>query len=174
MPELFPEIEVRADHAEAIARGLIAVAKADGEIHAREAALISDFYSSVTERPIDMAALEREAAVDGSYLAAVLPSKDLRERRKLQLCRIEAPVGVRQCPGHSRPRAPGDPGQRVHARQLEPRHEHRRRRRGRQKARRDPVIHQPVSLRPPSGTTLTVTSTVGGTGILAIPPTCTT
>jgi tellurite resistance protein len=79
MPELFPEIEVRADHAEAIARGLIVVAKADGEIHEREAALIGDFYSSVTERPVDMAALERAAPVDGAYLAATLPSPQLRE-----------------------------------------------------------------------------------------------
>jgi tellurite resistance protein len=79
MPELFPEIEVRADHAEAIARGLIVVAKADGQIHEREAALISEFYSSVTERPVDMAALERAEPVDGAYLAATLPSPELRE-----------------------------------------------------------------------------------------------
>jgi tellurite resistance protein len=79
MPELFPEIEIRADHAEAIARGLIAVAKADGQIHEREAALISDFYSSVTDRPVDMAALERAEPVDGAYLAATLPSPELRE-----------------------------------------------------------------------------------------------
>ena len=79
MPELFPEIEVRADHAEAIARGLIAIAKADGSIHEREAALIADFYSSTTDRPIDMAALDRADAVDGAYLAATLPSAELRE-----------------------------------------------------------------------------------------------
>lgn len=79
MPELFPEIEVHADHAEAIARGLIVVAKADGEIHEREAALIADFYSSVTERPVDMAALERAAPIDGAYLAATLPTAELRE-----------------------------------------------------------------------------------------------
>jgi len=79
MPELFPEIEVRADHAEAIARGLIAVAKADGHIHEREAALIADFYSSTTERAIDMAALDRADPVDGAYLAATLPTAELRE-----------------------------------------------------------------------------------------------
>lgn len=79
MPELFPEIEIRADQAEAIARGLIAVAKADGHIHEREAALIAEFYSSTTERPIDMAALERAAPVDGVYLAATLPTPELRE-----------------------------------------------------------------------------------------------
>ena len=79
MPELFPEIEIRADQAEAIARGLIAVAKADGHIHEREAALIADFYSSTTERLIDMAALERAEPVDGAYLAATLPTAELRE-----------------------------------------------------------------------------------------------
>ena|SRR5215470_2372540 len=79
MPELFPEIEVRAEHAEAIARGLIAVAKADGHIHEREAALIADFFSSVTERAVDMAALERADPVDGAYLAATLPSAELRD-----------------------------------------------------------------------------------------------
>ncbi len=79
MPELFPEIEVRADQAESIARGLIAVAKADGHVHEREAALIADFYSSTTGRPIDWAALERAEPVDGAYLAATLPSTELRE-----------------------------------------------------------------------------------------------
>lgn len=79
MAEFFPEIEIRADQAEAIARGLIAVAKADGQLHEREAALIADFYSSTTEQAVNMAALERQATVDGSYLAAMLPSKALRE-----------------------------------------------------------------------------------------------
>ncbi len=79
MLELFPEIEVRAEHAEAMARGLIAVAKADGHIHEREAALIADFYSSVTESAVDMAALERQDSVDGAYLAATLPSPELRD-----------------------------------------------------------------------------------------------
>lgn len=79
MPELFPEIEIRADQAEAIARGLIAVAKSDGHIHEREAALIAEFYSSTTERPVDMAALERADPVDGAYLAATLPTPELRE-----------------------------------------------------------------------------------------------
>jgi tellurite resistance protein len=79
MPELFPEIEIQANQAEAIAQGLIAVAKADGQIHEREAALIAEFFSSVTERPIDMAALERADPVDGAFLAATLPSVDLRD-----------------------------------------------------------------------------------------------
>jgi uncharacterized tellurite resistance protein B-like protein len=78
MPELFPEIEVRADQAEAIARGLILVAKADGHFHEREAALIADFFASFSDRPVDMAVLERGTAVDGAYLAAMLPTTDLR------------------------------------------------------------------------------------------------
>jgi tellurite resistance protein len=79
MPELFPEIELRADQAEAFARGLITVAKADGEIHEREAALIADFYASTTNRAIDMGSLERAAPADGAYLAAALPAPEARE-----------------------------------------------------------------------------------------------
>lgn len=43
--EFFPEIDVSALQAEAIARGLFAVAQVDG-VHERELALISDFYQS--------------------------------------------------------------------------------------------------------------------------------
>ena len=38
--DFFPEIDIREDQAEAIARGLYAVAKADGNVHEREAAMI--------------------------------------------------------------------------------------------------------------------------------------
>jgi uncharacterized membrane protein YebE (DUF533 family) len=79
MPELFPEIDISADQAEAIAHGLITIAKADGHLHEREAALIIDFYSSTTDRSIKMTDLERAEAVDGAFLAAKLPSPGLRE-----------------------------------------------------------------------------------------------
>ena len=78
MFDLFPEVEIGASQAEAIARGLISVAKADGDLHEREGALIAEFYSSVTERVADMSALQKADPVDGEYLAAMLPGADLR------------------------------------------------------------------------------------------------
>ncbi len=79
MPELFPEIDVTTDQAEAIAHGLMSVAKADGVLHEREAALIADFYGASADHPLNMAELERAPAVDGAFLAAKLPSAELRE-----------------------------------------------------------------------------------------------
>jgi tellurite resistance protein len=78
MPDLNEEIEIRQDQADAIARGLYAVAKADGTIHPREAALISDFFAGTTDHVSDLAALERQEAIDGAHLAAVLPDRPLR------------------------------------------------------------------------------------------------
>ncbi len=79
MPELFPEIDITPDQAEAISHGLITIAKADGVLHEREAALIADFYGSTMDHPINMAELERAPAVDGAYLAAKLPTAPLRD-----------------------------------------------------------------------------------------------
>jgi len=79
MPELHAETEIRQDQAEAIARGLYAVARADGTIHEREAALIADFYGSATEGAATLAALERMDAITGADLAAHLPTPELRE-----------------------------------------------------------------------------------------------
>ncbi len=79
MPELHPEIEITQDQAEAMARGLFAVARADGKIHEREAALIADFYGASVDHPLNMAELERAPAVDGAFLAAKLPTAELRE-----------------------------------------------------------------------------------------------
>lgn len=78
MFDLSPETEIREDQAEAIARGLIAVAKADGHIHEREAALISDFYAATTDRAADLTAMQRADAATGEYLAATLQSAELR------------------------------------------------------------------------------------------------
>ena len=78
MQEFFPEIEIREDHAEAIARGLMAVAKADGEVHPREGAMIEEFFVSVTDRPSDLGRFEREDAIKPETLAAQLPGADLR------------------------------------------------------------------------------------------------
>jgi tellurite resistance protein len=79
MPELFKEVDINPDQAQAIARGLYTVAKADGYVHEREAMLIADFYAGTVEHAAQLATLEREGPVDGAYLAAHLPSKDLRE-----------------------------------------------------------------------------------------------
>ena len=48
MRDLHAEMDLRQDQAEAIARGLYAVARADGTVHPREAALISDFFGAAT------------------------------------------------------------------------------------------------------------------------------
>ena len=57
--EFFPEIDIREDQAEAIARGLYAVARADGNVHEREAAMITEFFNSTTDHASHLAALER-------------------------------------------------------------------------------------------------------------------
>ena len=78
MPEFFPEIEIGQDQAEAIARGLFAVARADGQVHEREAALIGEFYASATNAASSLGALERAAPIAGDALAQLLPSEELR------------------------------------------------------------------------------------------------
>jgi tellurite resistance protein len=79
MSELFPEIEIRDDEAGAMAYGFITIARADGQLHEREAALIADFYGSTTNHSVNMAELERAPPVDGVFLAAKLASSPLRE-----------------------------------------------------------------------------------------------
>jgi tellurite resistance protein len=79
MADLHNEIDINDDQAEAMALGLYAVAKADGHVHPREAALIADFYMAAHDNPSDLGALERAATVDGTYLAAKLPTKDMRQ-----------------------------------------------------------------------------------------------
>ncbi len=79
MKELTPEIELTEEQAEAIGRGLFAVAKADGNVHPAEAALITEFYASTTENPATLGSLERESQIQGGQLADLLPGQDLRE-----------------------------------------------------------------------------------------------
>lgn len=82
--EFFPDIEIDAQQAEAIARGLYAVAVVDG-VHERELALISEFYRTTTtsgdgESGAGAAsALGRISALGPPALAALLPSAALRE-----------------------------------------------------------------------------------------------
>ena len=77
--EFFPEIEIRDDQAEAIARGLYAVARADGNVHEREAAMISEFFNATTDHAAHLAALERAPRMEPVNLAAILPTGDLRK-----------------------------------------------------------------------------------------------
>ncbi|CAN5564265.1 hypothetical protein BH11MYX1_BH11MYX1_38440 [soil metagenome] len=77
--DFLPETEIRADQAEAIARGLFAVARADGGVHEREAAMISEFFNSTTDHASHLAALERQPVIEPAHLAALLPSPVLRQ-----------------------------------------------------------------------------------------------
>jgi tellurite resistance protein len=78
MQDFFPEIEVNAAQAEAMSRGLFAVARADGQVHEREAAIIAQFFGEAGEMASALAALERSPKIDGAALAASLPSPELR------------------------------------------------------------------------------------------------
>ncbi len=78
MTEFFPEIAIREQEVEAIARGLYAVAKADGEVHPRELALISEFYVADHANPADFAALERIDAPTPEGLAQLLIGEGVR------------------------------------------------------------------------------------------------
>jgi tellurite resistance protein len=79
MSEFFPEIEVREVQAEAIARGLYAIARADGNVHEREAAMIGEFFNSTTEHHADLGALARAPNIEPANLAALLPTAELRQ-----------------------------------------------------------------------------------------------
>lgn len=80
--ELFPEIPIDERQAQAIARGLFAVASVDG-IHEREAALIANFYSppnDVDEHPkMSLADVRRLDALSPADLAALLSEGEIRE-----------------------------------------------------------------------------------------------
>lgn len=79
MQQFFPEIEVRDQEAEAIARGLYAIARADGEVHPKELALISEFFTGTSSHPAALAALERSDAITPEELASLLPAGQVRE-----------------------------------------------------------------------------------------------
>ena len=79
MAEFLPEIEIRQDQAEAIARGLFAIARADGQVHEREAALIGEFFASAASGASNLGALERAPRIEGETLAQLLPTAELRQ-----------------------------------------------------------------------------------------------
>ncbi len=77
--DFFPEIEIPAAQAEALARGLWAVARADGQVHEREAVLVAQLYQeTIHGSPASLAALEREPAITPDALAGALgPGTDV-------------------------------------------------------------------------------------------------
>lgn len=79
MADFLPEIDIRDDQAEAIARGLYAVARADGNVHEREAAMITEFFNTTTDHASHLAALERQPKLAPANLAAILPTPELRQ-----------------------------------------------------------------------------------------------
>lgn len=78
MVDIFPEIAIDENQAEAMAQGLFAVARADGELHPGEAALIAEFYTSTTASSFSLSGLERSPIIPGDLLAQRLPRQELR------------------------------------------------------------------------------------------------
>ncbi len=74
----FPEVKIETHHAEAIARGLFAIAHADG-MHEREAALIASFWADAGGKFSALAELERHAPISAEELGAVLNTEVLRQ-----------------------------------------------------------------------------------------------
>jgi uncharacterized tellurite resistance protein B-like protein len=73
MVEFFPETMIGPEQAQAIAHGLYAVARADGHVHEREAALISEFYAGSGVPLSSIGELERNAPIEPAALALALP-----------------------------------------------------------------------------------------------------
>src|SRR6478735_4868550 len=74
--DFFPEVDLGHDAAEAIARGLYAVAKCDG-LHEREAGLIASFWIDAGGSG-SLSDLERGAAITPAELAAALHTQPER------------------------------------------------------------------------------------------------
>ena len=68
--EFFPEIVLTEEEGELIARGMLAVARADGQLHDREIALVQGFYGEVAQgTPASLTAVARESDIDPDVLA---------------------------------------------------------------------------------------------------------
>ncbi len=78
MPEFFPEVNLSHEAAEAIARGLYAVARCDG-LHEREAGLIASFWIEAGGGAGALSDLERSAAIKPAELAAALHTAKERQ-----------------------------------------------------------------------------------------------
>ena len=71
--DFFPEIAVTDEEGELIARGLLAVARADGQLHDREITLVQGFYRDAAGGgAISLSSVEREADVAADVLASGL------------------------------------------------------------------------------------------------------
>ncbi len=78
MPEFFPEVNLSHEAAEAIARGLYAVARCDG-LHEREAGLIASFWIEAGGGAGALSDLERSAAISPAELATTLHDQQQRQ-----------------------------------------------------------------------------------------------
>lgn len=75
--DFFHEVALDAQQAEAMARGLYAVAKVDG-MHVREAALVASFFHDVGGGAQALAELERRTAISPSELASAIHDPEQR------------------------------------------------------------------------------------------------
>lgn len=77
MDNFFPEIEISAEQAEVMARGLFAVARAEGGMHEREKTLLMSFFADVGEGSgaRSLSALEHAPDLSPSELASALTSR---------------------------------------------------------------------------------------------------
>src|SRR5438128_3041623 len=78
MADFFPELHLSEGAAEAIARGLYAVAKIDG-VHEREAALVASFWADIGGGANALAELERAPTIRPAELAAALQTPEARK-----------------------------------------------------------------------------------------------
>lgn len=103
MEDLYPEIEISQSEAEAIARGLFAVARADGQLHEREAGIIAQFYADVAgaASPAVLGDLERSARPEPAQLAAELARPEVRAIF-IRTAVLLAYVDNRYAPGESK------------------------------------------------------------------------
>lgn len=74
MDNFFPEIEISAEQAEVMVRGLFAVARAEGGVHEREKTLLMSFYSEIMDDSStrSLSALEHTADVSPSEIAEAI------------------------------------------------------------------------------------------------------
>ncbi|HSI04358.1 MAG TPA: hypothetical protein VLC93_07785 [Myxococcota bacterium] len=76
--ELNPESHITPIDAELIAKGLMAVARADGKLHEREAMMIRMFYADAGDSGVSTVAnLERETPIDPAMLASGMGKGDV-------------------------------------------------------------------------------------------------
>ncbi len=77
MDSFFPEIEISDEQAEAMARGLFAVARAEGGVHEKEKALLMSFYAEGAGGIRSLSELESAPDATPEEIAGALTSKAL-------------------------------------------------------------------------------------------------